>query len=140
VVVVAIDTAMRQGELLKLRPSMLRGSYLALPASITKTGKSREVPITERVAAILSRRTSGDLYFPVTSANAFRMTFIRTTKRAKLADLTFHDLRHEATSRLFECEKYQQAEIMQITGHESDAMVRRYLKTSGAELARRRGA
>ena len=38
-------------------------------------------------------------------------------------------------SRLFESRNFAQSEIRKISGHESEALVRRYLKTSGAELA-----
>lgn len=147
-IILAIDTAMRQGEILKLRGSMLRNmgteqAYIALPGSVTKSGKPRDVPLSLRAHDMLARRKeqAGDgILLPVTSQNAFKMNFRRTCKRAKITGHTFHDLRHEGTSRLFESRLYTQAEIMKITGHESDAMVRRYLKTSGAELATRQRA
>lgn len=54
-----------------------------------------------------------------------------------LADLHFHDLRHEATSRL--AEKLQMHELMKVTGHKSSAMVARYYHPRATDLAKKLG-
>ena len=54
-----------------------------------------------------------------------------------LADLHFHDLRHEATSRL--AEKLQMHELMKVTGHKSSAMVARYYHPRASDLAQKLG-
>ena len=54
-----------------------------------------------------------------------------------LVDLHFHDLRHEATSRL--AEKLQMHELMKVTGHKSAAMVVRYYHPRASELAQKLG-
>lgn len=54
---------------------------------------------------------------------------------AGCGDLHFHDLRHEATSRLFERTNLSGEAIMKITGHRSHAMVMRYLSLRASELA-----
>ena len=43
----------------------------------------------------------------------------RACKKAGLRDLHFHDLRHEATSRLFENTDLDLMEIRSITGHKT---------------------
>lgn len=43
-----------------------------------------------------------------------------------LADLTFHDLRHEATSRFFEGGRFSVMEVAAITGHKTLQMLKRY--------------
>ncbi len=53
-----------------------------------------------------------------------------------LADLVFHDLRHEATSRLFEKRRLDSMEIAMITGHKSLAMLKRYTHLRASELAK----
>ena len=50
-----------------------------------------------------------------------------------LVDLHFHDLRHEAISRL--AEKLQLHELMKVTGHKSSAMLARYYHPKASELA-----
>jgi len=52
-----------------------------------------------------------------------------------LRDLTFHDLRHEATSRL--AEKLSLHELMKVTGHKSSTMLARYYHPRAADLAKK---
>lgn len=54
-----------------------------------------------------------------------------------LVDLHFHDLRHEATSRL--AEKLQMHELMKVTGHKSSAMMARYYHPRASDLAQKLG-
>ncbi len=54
-----------------------------------------------------------------------------------LVDLHFHDLRHEATTRL--AEKLSMQELMKVTGHKSSAMIARYYHPRAAELAKKLG-
>lgn len=51
--------------------------------------------------------------------------------------LGFHDLRHEATSRLFERTTLAEAQIMKITGHKTHRMMMRYANLRGSDLADR---
>jgi integrase len=55
------------------------------------------------------------LVFPM-SGNAVRLAFERLRARAKMLDFHFHDLRHEAISRLFE-RGLNIAEVSAISGH-----------------------
>ena len=96
---------MRRGEILAmtLKHLDLDRKEVFIPES--KNGHSRTVPLTDRAMAAINEAialsTSGSRIFPV-SANAFRLAWERTRKRAGLDDLHFHDLRHEAISRFFE--------------------------------------
>lgn len=54
-----------------------------------------------------------------------------------MLDLHFHDLRHEATSRL--ADKLQIHELMKVTGHKSSAMVARYYHPRATDLAKKLG-
>lgn len=58
-----------------------------------------------------------------------------TTKRAQLSNLRFHDIRHEATSRLFERGTLDMMEVAQITGHKTLSMLRRYTHLRAEDLA-----
>ena len=66
---------------------------------------------------------------------AYSKTLLRVCRKAGINDLHLHDLRHEATSRLFE----KGLDIMQvksITGHKSLQMLSRYTHLKADELAR----
>ena len=52
-----------------------------------------------------------------------------------LVDLTFHDLRHEATSRL--ADVFQMHELMKITGHKDSRMLARYYHPKISDLAKK---
>ena len=54
-----------------------------------------------------------------------------------LVDLHFHDLRHEATSRL--AERLQMHELMKVTGHKSSSMLSRYYHPRAEDLASKLG-
>jgi integrase len=54
-----------------------------------------------------------------------------------LLDLHFHDLRHEATSRL--ADKLQMHELMKVTGHKTSRMLARYYHPKAEDLARKLG-
>jgi len=76
-----------------------RTAFLAL----TKNGSSREVPLSSKAIDVLQelpRAIRGGV-FPL-SAEALKNAFERTRKRADMGHFNFHDLRHEAISRLFE--------------------------------------
>ena len=64
--------------------------------------------------------------FPITD-NAFRQAWDRLRKRADIANLTFHDLRHEAISRLFES-GLSISQVMQISGHQTASQLFRYIQ------------
>lgn len=126
IIQLALETAMRRGELLNLRWEHVnlvrRVAYLPM----TKNGESRTVPLSSKVYEILSNlpRSIDGRVFPIT-ANAFKLAWVRTCQRAGLIDLHFHDLRHEATSRLFE-KGLNVLEVASITGHKTIQMLSRY--------------
>lgn len=62
-----------------------------------------------------------------------------TVKRAQLSNLRFHDIRHEATSRLFERGTLDMMEIASITGHKTLSMLRRYTHLRAEDLAQKLG-
>jgi integrase len=61
--------------------------------------------------------------------------FGRVFDAAGCEDLRFHDLRHEATSRLFERTTLSDLEISRITGHKDPRVLRRYSNLRGSDLA-----
>jgi hypothetical protein len=59
---------------------------------------------------------------------------MRAIRRAGIEDLRFHDLRHEATTRLFE-KGLNIMEVASITGHKDLRMLRRYTHLKAEDLA-----
>jgi len=132
----ALETAMRQGELLKLRWEHvdLKRRTAFLPD--TKNGDSRTVPLSARAVSILTtlpRSITGDV-FPGYTRNAVKKAFVRARERAGIDDLRFHDLRHEATTRLFEL-GLNIMEVAAITGHKDIRMLSRYTHLRAEDLA-----
>jgi integrase len=60
----------------------------------------------------------------------------RATRRADITGLRFHDLRHEATTRLFE-KGLGMMEVAAITGHKDLRMLQRYVQLRPEDLARK---
>lgn len=135
----AQETALRRGELLKLQWAHvhLNTGYLKLPSWLTKNRKERMVPLTLRALRILKTQpNNSDQVFPY-SANAVKLAFIRARNRAGSRDLRFHDLRHEATSRLFEKTSLRDSEIGSVTGHTDPRMLQRYYNKRPLEFVKR---
>ena len=65
---------------------------------------------------------------------AARGLWARACKRAGIEDLRFHDLRHEATSRIFE-KGLNVMEVAAITGHKDLRMLQRYTHLRAEDLA-----
>ena len=126
IVVFAIETGMRRGEILRLSWDNIDLKRRTALLPLTKNGSSREVPLsTEAVAILQQQRTRTGLHpFPVNS-NAFRLAWDRLRSRAGLNDLRFHDLRHEAISRFFEM-GLSIPEVALISGHKDVKMLFRY--------------
>lgn len=141
-VILALETAMRRGELLSLQwPDVhLADRYVRLHD--TKNGEARDVPLSTRAAAMLvelsarPRHISGRV-FPI-SPEALKKAFVRACDRAAIEDLHFHDLRHEATSRI--SEKLDNIlELSAVTGHKTVQMLKRYYHPRASDLARKLG-
>jgi integrase len=138
IVRLAIETGMRQGEIVGLERSKidLKKRYLVIPD--TKNGEQRIVPLSPlalRVIKALPSSIDGRL-FPGLTTEAIKRAFKRACTRAKLQDFHFHDLRHEATSRLFEL-GLNPMEVASITGHKTLQMLKRYTHLSATELAQK---
>jgi integrase len=141
IIILAIETAMRRGELLQLRWEHvdLKLSVAHLP--LTKNGDSRDVPLSRRAVQTLQElRAEGieqDCVFH-TTGSALRHAFEHLRLRAGMSDFRFHDLRHEAISRFFE-RGLNVAEVAAISGHRRVGMLQRYVHLRATELAAKLG-
>ena len=138
VVKLAIETAMRQSELVGLRWENISFQRRTAFLPNTKNGDSRSVPLSTealRILGNLPRSINGDV-FPSLTTMAIKKAFNRATRRAEIEDFHFHDLRHEATSRLFEI-GLNIMEVATITGHKDLRMLRRYTHLKAEDLAKK---
>ena len=125
IITLALETAMRQGELLSFKWSDLNEDLSLLRLPITKNGKPRVVPISPRAQAVLAELPRTDeRVFPI-SRDAIRLSWVRLREKIGLQDLRFHDLRHEAISRLFE-RGFSIPEVALVSGHSDPRMLFRY--------------
>lgn len=158
IVRLAVESAMRRGELASLQWEHvdLQRRVAHLPA--TKNGDARDVPLSSRAVTVLQelRHKQGDAntggVFKVRN-DAISRAFERAVARARkqyldrckeihqppdakfLIDLRFHDLRHEATSRLASI--FPMHELTKITGHRDPRMLMRYYHPRAEDLAKK---
>jgi integrase len=97
----ALETAMRQGEILGIEARSIRGNVAYLPD--TKTTRARSVPLSSRALRII-QELAVPLRGPIfrIGQDGLEYYWRKACRIAGIVDLRFHDLRHEATSRLFE--------------------------------------
>lgn len=137
-IILAIETAMRRGELVSLRDDAIDGDIAHLPK--TKNGEARDVPLSPRALVALGRirkAQGGTLRLP--AGDTVSHAFGDAAARAGCANLHLHDLRREGTSRLFDL-GLSIPEVATITGHKTCAMLAVYTKPRVADLARKLAA
>lgn len=136
VFIVAVETAMRRSEMAAARWDQIDWERRTLFLPKTKNGDTRTVPLSNRaVEALQTMPKTGPLIFGIT-ANSMSQAFKRACERACIKGLRFHDLRHEATSRLFE-KGLNTMEVATITGHKTLSMLNRYTHLRAEDLVHR---
>jgi integrase len=159
----AVETAMRRGEIVSLLWVNVDLNRRVAHLPSTKNGDARDVPLSSRAVFVLQAledakdNTSdddgvADRIFEIRS-DAVTRAFERAVARARkiyvdecraaklkpdskfLTDLRFHDLRHEATSRLASI--FPMHELTKITGHKDPRMLMRYYHPRAEDLAKR---
>ena len=149
----AVETAMRQEELAGMTWNLVDLKKKTVSLLDTKNGEKRNVPLSPEAVRILSslpRRIDGKVWgiTPHAISVAWRRAVARARKSYEkeceekggkpdpgyLADLTFHDLRHEATSRFFE-KGLNPMQVAAITGHKTLQMLKRYTHLKAEDLA-----
>jgi len=135
-VLLAIETAMRRGELLNLTWDAVDLQSRTANIPHTKTGYARTIPLTDQALAILEEIPRSDCRVLPLTAMALRLAWNRVRERAGMPDLRFHDLRHEAISRFAEM-GLTSAELAVVSGHRDPRMLMRYTHLRPADLARK---
>jgi integrase len=136
-VLFALTTGVRRGELLGLRWQDIDLERRVAVLQNTKNGDRRAVPIVPEVARLLRehgkvRNIGNDQLFVgdgPTDVWLFDKAWYAALKAAKVKDFRFHDLRHTAASYLA-MSGATTAEIAAVLGHRTLAMVKRYAHLS----------
>ncbi len=147
----AIETAARLGEMLSVRWAdvdlkkqvmTVRG----IDERGTKNGDAvRQVPLSSAAVEVLEGLKAlplsidGRVFWWWKASDSFNKTWRRVCARAGVDGLRFHDLRHEATSRLFEKGVFDSMEVASITGHKTLQMLKRYTHLRAEDLAKKLG-
>ncbi len=138
-IIIAIETGMRRGELLSLAWEDVDLDLRVAHLDMTKNGSKRNVPLSSEAITLL-RSLPHDIsnkIFPITAAS-LRGLWNRACRRAGITGLHSHDLRHEATSRFFE-KGLNVMEVATITGHKDLRMLQRYTHLRAEDLAKKLG-
>ena len=156
----ALETAMRQSEMLALDWRQVDIEKKTVKLLTSKNGDAATVPLSPAARVILLslqddeiRKIKGAVF--VTTASAIKQSWARAINRAQrnyaldrekegkdadtefLKGFRFHDLRHEATSRLFETGKLDMMEVASITRHKDLRMLKRYTHLKAENLAKK---
>ncbi|EDU8207600.1 site-specific integrase [Salmonella enterica subsp. diarizonae] len=131
----ALETGMRQGEILSLRWEHLDLQHGVAHLPVTKNGSVRDVPLSRRARQLLQQlpvQLSGPVFHYKSSG--FKSAWRAARQYLKIENLHFHDLRHEAISRLFELGTLNVMEVAAISGHKSLNMLKRYTHLRAYQL------
>lgn len=137
-IIAAVDTGMRKGELFSLTwlDVGLPTRTIRIRAFNTKTAKAREVPITDRLAIELERlrldSPNGEFVF---TCGDVKRSFTTACRLAGIEDLHFHDLRHTFATRLVQL-GFPLAEVARLLGHSSLQMTYRYSNSTPETIKR----
>lgn len=147
----ALESAMRLREIYTLTWDQVDFVLRTLFLDKTKNGDKRQVPMSSPLLRVLREYKVGstseslfpDFWDSTIDPRRLRATTCRSGQPASrfaeagCPDLRFHDLRHEATSRLYERTNLSDVQISSITGHKDLRMLRRYANLRGSDLATR---
>ncbi|AML52338.1 tyrosine-type recombinase/integrase [Falsihalocynthiibacter arcticus] len=135
----AIETGMRAGEIVGLVWDDVNFETRVAKLEMTKNGTGRSVPLSTAAVALLKALPVGETggaCFAVKSAN-LDVLFRRVRDRAGIKNLTFHDSRHEAITRM--ASKLDVLSLARVVGHKDIRMLQIYYNETAEQLAQRLG-
>ena len=118
IIQIALETAMRQSEILRVKSEDINGNTLFIP--IAKT-KPRTIPLTLKAMSLLN---NAELPFNITG-NALSKQFKKLCDHYEIEDAHFHDLRRQSLTNFMLERNLSVAETMMIAGHSDPRMLLR---------------
>ena len=133
-VLLASETAMRRGEIARIQAEHVNSGNCTLFLPITKNGRPRTIPLTQKALSILERRFkehSGLLFHvhPSSVSHAFN----RACKALGIEGVCFHSLRHKRITELFEM-GWTTEQVRVVSGHLDGRMLSRYSHLQASKL------
>tara|TARA_R110000868_G_scaffold109674_2_gene297934 strand:- start:1026 stop:1973 length:948 start_codon:yes stop_codon:yes gene_type:complete len=130
----SIETAMRAGEVVGLEWDRVDIDRRVARLAMTKNGTAREVPLSSEAVRLLEALPRADPVFNL-SSQTLDVLWRRLRGRAKIKDLTYHDSRHIAITRL--SRKLDVLALARMVGHKDLRMLQSYYNETAEELAKR---
>lgn len=131
----ALETAMRQGELFQLRWADVHLQQRFVRLHDTKNGTARDVALSKKAVALFeSLPRHSDRVFPMPQESSAQI-FRRAVALAGIEDFRFHDLRHEAITRL--ARKLDMLDLARMVGHRDVRSLQIYYNATASEIASR---
>ena len=118
IIQIALETAMRQGEILRVKREHIRDNTLFIPVAKTKP---RTIPLTLKAISLLNNT---ELPFNITG-DALSKQFKKLCNHYGIEDAHFHDLRKQSLTNFMLDKKLSVAETMMIAGHSDPRMLLR---------------
>lgn len=133
ILVTALNTGMRRGEIFNLKWDKVDFTKRTITVTNTKSGKNRIIPINDLLLQelILQRKANGKCPFVFPNPDTKRpftdikKGFKYACERAGIKDLRFHDLRHTFASRLIQV-GVDLITVRDLLGHFSVRVTQRY--------------
>lgn len=122
----ALETAMRAGEIIGIKPENVRGDHVVLP--MTKNGRRRAVPLSPAAQALLKLVPAGF------TLNAQQLDGLFRKYRPAHADYVFHDTRHTAVTRLARILPI--LDLARMVGHSDTRTLLRYYNATASDIAK----
>lgn len=113
----ALETAMRQGEILAMRRTDIKDGFIHL--RMTKNSESRDVPLSKEARRLIDLLPSESHRLVPVKQDSFRSIWAHICKKANLDHLNFHDTRHEAITRMVKNKRLPVEVLAKITGHKT---------------------
>lgn len=131
----AIETTMRQGEILNIERSNIFDDYIHL--ADTKNGEFRDVPLLQSAKDLLMLIKPTDSHKLIDMKNStFQNMFGNRIRKLGIKDLHFHDTRHEGITRLVKLRKVPIEILMKITGHKTAGiLINTYYNPTASEIS-----
>lgn len=140
----ALETAMRAGEICALQAHNVDLENCTALLEDTKNGTQREVPLSPEAVRLLRRlepwpethrtrgKTESGSIFPLRSGTLSTL-FKQAVLSANIDNLTFHDTRHEAITRL--ADKLEVLDLARMVGHKNIKQLMTYYNKKASDIA-----
>ena len=128
IIELALELGMRRSEIANIKAENIKGNTLAITRAKIKP---RIIPLTPKSIELMKNNLPIKM-----SSNAIHLSWKRIVKRHGIEDARFHDLRHEALSRMFEVKSLNLPEVQLFSGHlEPRTLMRVYANLRPKDLA-----